>query len=601
MAGRQRAINFYGIDFVVDSGADVHIITDDDLFSDYVELANPIPIQIARNETFIYGYKRGIVKITSSLGAQGVFTDVLYCPEAPYNLLSVDKLHDAGLEVRFNADRTIEILKNGKIILYCNRNSNSQSAKLKINRPSANSCNSKCSYNLWHKRLEHRSRDKFVELKKHNMVHDVSLLQKIQINDNLCEACTNAKIHRLDRRKPKNKTDIDRPLQIIHSDICGPITPLAISGHRYSMLFIDQFTHYCVTYLATHKSDLPTNFKDYTNKSEANFNSKMVHLYIDNGTEYLSNEMKNFCMEKGITFHTTIPHTPHQNGVSERMIQTITEKARSLLCESKLPQQFWGEAVLAATFLTNITPSRALKGRKTPFELWHNKKPILKYLKIFGSTVWVHNKAELNKFDNKSIKGILVGFVPNGYKVFNAESNTFFTARDIIVDEVSFKSSRPKLSLPDTDNSDNSSDWLPKSNLKTPEVESKETKENTSERESEDEIQKNKKMTSAVEAEGESKEKGQITSENKPEGELENIEITSDEEISEGEITTIIENTPKQKTVGGETSKDKQNTLQLKITGGESSKINKNTPDQRAIGGESNKTFKRTSESEVGK
>ena len=40
-------------------------------------------------------------------------------------------------------------------------------------------------------------------------------------------------------------------------------------------------------------------------------------------------------------------------------------------------------------------------GNKTPFELWHGKKPQLKYLKLFGSTVYVHNKIKTTKFKGK--------------------------------------------------------------------------------------------------------------------------------------------------------------------------------------------------------
>lgn len=81
--------------------------------------------------------------------------------------------------------------------------------------------------------------------------------------------------------------------------------------------------------------------KDFINKREANFADKgfkTVHLYIDNGTEYLSEESTKFCLEKRITYHSTITYTPHQNGAAERMIRTITEKVRSLLFESHLPQ-----------------------------------------------------------------------------------------------------------------------------------------------------------------------------------------------------------------------------------------------------------------------
>lgn len=60
---------------------------------------------------------------------------------------------------------------------------------------------------------------------------------------------------------------------------------------NYYVVFIDQYTHYCVTYLITYKSDVFFVFKDFVAKSEAHFNLKMVNLYIDIGREYFSNEI----------------------------------------------------------------------------------------------------------------------------------------------------------------------------------------------------------------------------------------------------------------------------------------------------------------------
>lgn len=544
MAGGVKTIDFDGIEFMVDSGANIHIIKDDNLYRDCVTLQSPVPVLIAKNETYIWGLKRGIVEVTSDLGVSGTLTDVLYCADAPYNLLSVDRLLDTGLEVRFKTDRTIQFIKNGKITMSCYRNNNSQKLKLKIESPNilyTNLCNSKTNYNLWHKRLGHMSKEKFIQLQKKSMVYDVSLLQKINLNNDFCEACKIGKQARLSSKNIKNKSHISRPLQIVHSDICGPIRPPTIDGKKYFMIFVDEFTHYCVTYLATFKSDLKTVIKDYINKSEARFNSKTVQLYIDNGTEYLSNEVKHFCFEKGIEYHLTIPYTPHQNGVSERMIRTITEKARTLLAESKLPQQFWGEAVLTATFLANISPSNALKDEKstkTPFELWHGKKPMLKHLRVFGSTAFVHKKIRENKFDDKSSKGILVGFVANGYKIFDAETNTFITARDVVFDEVSFLNTRPTVKSTDIDKSDDSEDWLPDSDKNKDKAQTNKNGNITSGFDTpEGRLNETNEITPECEdSENETPDTNKITSgQEKPEGcEIDNNEITSVREKPEG-------------------------------------------------------------------
>ncbi|CAD7090770.1 unnamed protein product [Hermetia illucens] len=125
------------------------------------------------------------------------------------------------------------------------------------------------------------------------------------------------------------------------------------------------------------------------------------------------------------------------------MVRTITEKARSMIISACMDKIFWGDAVLTATYLIDITPTRALKQTKTPYEMWHGKKPQIKYLKIFGSTVFVHNKNSRTKFDDKSWKGILVGYESNGYKVWDVEREKYAIVRDVIVDELDFIRSRP--------------------------------------------------------------------------------------------------------------------------------------------------------------
>jgi hypothetical protein len=77
--------------------------------------------------------------------------------------------------------------------------------------------------------------------------------------------------------------------------------------------------------------------------------------------------------------------------------------------------------VITAAYLVNRSLSEAIKTDKTQYELWHNQKPKLNFLRVFGCTAYVHNKTRKHKFD-KSIKGTNVTF-----------------------DEVSFKTSRQEL------------------------------------------------------------------------------------------------------------------------------------------------------------
>ena len=79
-------------------------------------------------------------------------------------------------------------------------------------------------------------------------------------------------------------------------------------------------------------------------------------LKSDNGREYNSQEFKDFCSEHGIRMIKTIPGTPEQNGVAERMNRTLNERARCMRIQSGLPKAFWAEAINAAAYLINRGP-----------------------------------------------------------------------------------------------------------------------------------------------------------------------------------------------------------------------------------------------------
>lgn len=351
--------------FILDSGASDHLINDESLYIDSVELVPPLKIAVAKQGEYIYASKRGIVRLRND--HEITLEDVLFSEQAAGNLMSVKRLQEAGMSIKFDKNG-VTISKNGLTVV---KNSGMFNNIPIVQFQAYNiDAKHKNNFRLWHERLGHISNGKLLEIKRHNMFSDNSLLNNLELSNEICEPCLNGKQGRLPFKQFKNRTHIKRPLFVVHSDVCGPITPVTLNDKNYFVIFVDQFTHYCVTYLIKHKSDVFNMFKDFVAKGEAHFNLKIVNLYIDNGREYLSNEMRQFCVKKGITYHLTVPHTPQLNGVSERMIRTITEKARAMISGAQLDKSFWGEAVLTATYLINRIPSRAIVNSvMTPYEM----------------------------------------------------------------------------------------------------------------------------------------------------------------------------------------------------------------------------------------
>lgn len=220
----------------------------------------------------------------------------------------------------------------------------------------------------------------------------------------------------------------------MHSDVCGKISPVSWDGNEYFVSFTDDYTHVSVVYLMKTKDQVLDCLKDYEAMVSAHFGSKISRLRTDNGGEYSGQAMKVFCRSKGIRMEKTVPYTPEQNGVSERLNRTIEEKARAMLQSSGLPKFLWGEAVYAAVYLMNRSPSVAVAGDVTPYEAWHGHKPDVANLRVFGSDCYVHVPKQLRrKLDARSEKVSFVGYAPNGYRVWNGTK--VFVARDVIFNE----------------------------------------------------------------------------------------------------------------------------------------------------------------------
>lgn len=94
-------------------------------------------------------------------------------------------------------------------------------------------------------------------------------------------------------------------------------------------------------------------------------------------------------------------HTPQQNGIVERKHKHLLETSRSLHIHANFPQTFWGDCILAATYLINKMPI-AILNWKTPFEILHGYPPAYHTFRTIGCLCYATiNSAKLNKFASK--------------------------------------------------------------------------------------------------------------------------------------------------------------------------------------------------------
>lgn len=105
------------------------------------------------------------------------------------------------------------------------------------------------------------------------------------------------------------------------------------------------------------KSDVYGTFKKWKAIVENETGLRVKCLRLDNGGEYSDKDFKDYCAENEIRMEKTIPGTPQQNGVAERMNRTMNERARSMRIHAGFPNMFWADAINIAAYLINHGPS----------------------------------------------------------------------------------------------------------------------------------------------------------------------------------------------------------------------------------------------------
>ena len=200
---------------------------------------------------------------------------------------------------------------------------------------------------LWHRRSGHLHYKALPEARK-----VVTGMPEFGNNhEGVCKGCAEGKHTR--GPFPSSVTKTSDILHLVHSDLSGMLPVTSLGGCSYYMTFTDDFSRKTWIYFLKKKDEAFMWFCTFKALVENMTGKKIKILRTDNGTEYESNEFKNFCREAGIKRETTTAYTLEQNGVAERKNRTIVEAARAMLCDQDLPKFLWGEAANTIVYIQN--------------------------------------------------------------------------------------------------------------------------------------------------------------------------------------------------------------------------------------------------------
>ncbi|KAH9678145.1 Integrase catalytic domain-containing protein [Citrus sinensis] len=264
---------------------------------------------------------------------------------------------------------------------------------------------------LWHKRLGHISKQRMGRLIKDDIFHNLDFS-----DFGTCVDCIKGKLTIKTRKERTQRSQ--QVLELVHTDICGPFTPIAIGGYKYFITFIDDFSRYGHVELLTEKSESLSVFQVFKANVELQKGKKIKAVRSDRSGEYYGRydetgrnpgPFAKFLQECGIEAQYTMPGTPEQNGITERRNRTLLDMVRYMLSNSTLPDFLWGEALKTAAYILNQVPSKSAP--KTPHELWLGKRPNLRHFHVWGCRVEVRPyNPQSRKLDPKTISGHFIGY-----------------------------------------------------------------------------------------------------------------------------------------------------------------------------------------------
>ena len=107
-------------------------------------------------------------------------------------------------------------------------------------------------------------------------------------------------------------------LDLVHSDVCRPMSVQSFSGCSYCVTFIDDYSRKTWIYFLKAKSEVFDWFWEFKTLVENQTGKKIQVLRTDNGGEYTSNEFMEYCSAEGIKKEHAMPHSeqvsPHSLG-----------------------------------------------------------------------------------------------------------------------------------------------------------------------------------------------------------------------------------------------------------------------------------------------
>jgi hypothetical protein len=204
---------------------------------------------------------------------------------------------------------------------------------------------------MWHRRLGHPGPDALSSLSSSNFI------QCISNKHEFCHACQLGKHTKLPFSSSSHRAE--HPFDLIHLDLwTSPV--VSLSGSKYYLVILDDFTHYLWTFPLELKSDTFITLSIFFSYVSTQFGRTVKAIQCDNGREFDNSFTRIFLLSNDTQLWMSCPYTSPQNGKAERIIHSVNNVIRTLLIQASLYGCYWAEVLHTATYLLNRLLTKAI-------------------------------------------------------------------------------------------------------------------------------------------------------------------------------------------------------------------------------------------------
>ena len=435
--------------WIIDSACTSHMTFDRSAFISYESLSDSTVEMGTKAQARVAG--RGNVLVMINVNGrveQTVLQGALHVPDFEYSLMSVSAMDLRGIDTLFTNGRC-EMSKGGRVVALGTLKGSlyllEQATHLEVERARSNTRKvhsaNVVSLSRWHERLAHVNAPVISSMVRNKVVDGIKLDQSKgdkPEEQEVCPPCVLGKCQRSPIPHTRSSGRAEQLLDLVHSDVCGPLQVPSLGGARYFVTFTDDRSGWATIFTMRKKSEVFDMYKRFEQFSERQTERRIKVLRTDRGGEYMSNAFHKYLAQRGIVQQLSTVETPQQNGVAERLNRTLLDLVRSMLHAKNLPKQFWAEALATAVYIRNRVTSKAIESDKTPHHLWKGLAPNLAHLRVFGSKCWYKiPPSKVRKLDERAREAIMIGYADTSkaYKLWDVEQNKVVVSRDVTFDE----------------------------------------------------------------------------------------------------------------------------------------------------------------------